>query len=193
LNSLHPNTCKKNQKVRLTIRRPQNARGIVLIFALVLLLIISIVSAASLGSSISGEQVSNNLRIRTLAMNASEAAIRYCEDQLLKATTTIVINDFPLDESTGLPVLWQTRSNWQPALANTVPASFINSTDLAAKVQNVLPTCMVERVRIQTVEGGVPRDSYLITSIGYSPDYSKNNAGVVISGGEVWIQLLLRI
>ncbi len=168
---------------RLT--RPQS--GVVLIFALIMLVVISMVALMSLKSSISGEQVSNNLRTSALATQSAEAGLRYCENLVLTAGPGLIINELPLTVTTGLPNLWETRANWTTTFAMVVPASFVDSTVDATRAQRTLPMCMVERYRMLGAA-----DSFLITSIGYSPDFSKNAAGVVIAGGETWMQLLLR-
>jgi type IV pilus assembly protein PilX len=166
--------------------------GVVLIFALIMLVVISMVALTSLKNSVSGEQVSNNLRTNALATQAAEAALRYCENQVLTSAAGLVINEVSLTGTTTLPNLWETRSNWTSTFAMVVPASFVDSTVGAARPQRTLPMCMVERNPLLTLGGAAPRNSFLISSIGYSPDYSKNASGVVVAGGEVWMQLLLR-
>lgn len=171
--------------------RAKEERGIVLVLALILLVIISMVAIMSVKGSISGEQVSNNLRSNAVATQAAETALRFCENEVLSGVTTLVINDLPVAGTETIPNLWATRANWTAAMANTATAAITNSTDAAGRTLNTLPQCMIEKYPLVTLQGAPPRDSYLITARGFSPDYAVNG-GQVISGGEVWLQSILR-
>ena len=165
--------------------------GVVLIFALIMLIVISMVALISLKNSVSGEQVSNNLRTNAVATQAAEAALRYCEDQVVSAAAGAVINELALDPDT-LPTLWTDRANWTTSFAMVVPSSFMDSAVVGARAQRTLPMCMIEEYPLRKTDINSPQNAHLISAIGYSPDYSKNAAGVVVAGGEVWMQLLLR-
>ncbi len=187
---MKPTTTRFPDRLGARLARPQS--GVVLIFALIMLVVISMVALTSLKSSISGEQVSNNLRTNALATQSAEAGLRYCENLVMTAGPGLIINELSLTGTTTLPNLWETRANWTTTFAVVVPASFADSTVDATRAQRTLPMCMVERNPLLTTGGGTPRNSFLITSIGYSPDFSRNAAGVVVAGGETWMQLLLR-
>lgn len=168
-------------------------RGVVLVMALVLLVIVSLVAVMAVRSAISGEQVAKSFRSNTVAMQAAETALRYCEDQVLRSTGAVVINPLPLSGADA--VLWKTRSNWNDATkAKPVPAAAVNSADAAARALSAtrLPRCMVEQYPILSIRGSLPRQSYLVTAIGYSADYTANSAGIRQSGAEVWLQSLIR-
>lgn len=174
---------------RLVARGQQ---GIVLITALILLVVITLVALLAVQGSISGEQVSRNLRTNAIAAQAAETALRLCEDDVLRVTSTYVINPVPLLGTATFPVLWQTSANWDnPLMANTVTAVFANSTDIAARTLPVLPRCMIEEYRLRT-EGDTARLSYVITARGFSADYRVNGTGQVVSGSSVWLQSILR-
>ncbi len=167
-------------------------RGIVLITALILLVIITLVALLAVQGSISGEQVSRNLRTNAVAVQAAETALRLCEDDLLRQAPTYIINPVPLLGTATFPVLWQTRANWDdPLITNTVTAVFFNSADPAARNIPVLPRCMIEEYRLRT-DGDTARQSYVVTARGFSADYSVNALGQVVSGGSVWLQSILR-
>lgn len=173
-------------------KKRQREGGIVLVLALVLLVIISMVAIMAVKGSISGEQVSNNIRINTVATQAAETALRYCENQVLNGNPDgLIVNPLPLGESEGMPTLWATRANWA-ALANTATADVTNSADAAARALGTLPRCMIETYPLRTLQDGPKRDSYLITARGFSPDYAVDGGGQVTSGGEVWLQSILR-
>lgn len=168
-------------------------RGVVLVMSLILLVIVSLVGAMAIRSAISGEQVSKSFRSNALASQAAETALRYCEDQVLRGTSAVIVN--PLPVSGGGAELWKTRSNWAlTTKAIRVPAAVVNSADSAARTlaTEQLPRCMVEQYPLLSVPGSLPRQSYLVTAVGYSPDYSENSAGLRQSGSEVWLQSMLR-
>ncbi|RYF55406.1 MAG: hypothetical protein EOO27_21170 [Comamonadaceae bacterium] len=172
--------------------RRGHQKGVVLAMALILLVIISIVAVVAARSSISGEQVSKSLRTNAVAMEAAETAMRYCESEVLANRTTVKVAELPL---TGDPVLWQTRSNWADStIATVVPDAVANSANPNARKLPVaaLPRCVVERYPLRALPGATPRESYLVTAIGYSPDYTANAAGRLQSGSEVWLQSIVR-
>jgi type IV pilus assembly protein PilX len=167
-------------------------QGIVLIVSLILLVIISLVAVVAIKGSISSEQVSNNLRTNAVAMQAAETALRFCENELLSGTTTLIVNELALDGSEAIPTLWATKANWTALNANTATSAVTNSPNAAGRTLGTLPQCMIERYPLVTLQGGPSRESYLVTARGYSPDYSINGAGQIQSGGEVWLQSILR-
>lgn len=175
--------------------KPSAQRGIVLILALILLVVISTTAVLAVKGSMSGEQVSNNLRTSSVATQSAESALRYCETQVMTIGTSIIIKtDTPVD-SNNVPNLWATKANWTSANANTVTAVIANSSDSAGRQMSRLPICMVEDYPIPPVggpSGGAPRQSYLVTARGFSQDYQTNSSGQVISGSEVWMQSILR-
>lgn len=168
-------------------------RGVVLVMSLILLVIVSLVGAMAIRSAISGEQVSKSFRSNAVASQAAETALRYCEDQVLRSTGAVIVN--PLPVSGGGAELWKTRSNWaSSARAIRIPAEVVNSSQSAARKLGTaqLPRCMVEQYPLLSVAGALPRQSYLVTAVGYSADYSENAAGIRQSGSEVWLQSMLR-
>jgi type IV pilus assembly protein PilX len=167
-------------------------QGIVLIVSLILLVIISLVAVVAIKGSVSSEQVSNNLRTNAVAMQAAETALRFCENELLSGATTLVVNELALDGSEAVPTLWATKSNWTDLTSNTATSAVVNSADAAGRTLGTLPRCMIERYPLVTLQGGPTRESYLVTARGFSPDYSVSSGGQVLSGGEVWLQSILR-
>ncbi|MBC7436946.1 MAG: hypothetical protein H7332_12870 [Bdellovibrionales bacterium] len=164
----------------------------VLALSLILLVIISMVAVMAVRGSLSSEQVSKNLRTNAVAQLAAETALRFCENQVMSGSSLYTINEMPLTSTATFPTLWQTRSNWADAtIAGTLTSDVANSPDSTGVALPVLPKCIIERYPLVTATGGVPRESYLITAVGYSPDY-RTATGVVTSGGEVWVQSILR-
>ena len=59
--------------------------GISLLVVLVMIVIIGAASAAVIRSAMSGEKLTNNIRVQNLAQQYAEAALRFCETEIQKA------------------------------------------------------------------------------------------------------------
>jgi len=171
-------------------------RGIVLVLALVLLVLISLVAAVAIRRATSGEQVSKALKTHTVAFQAAETALRFCEDQVLKnsriASGKDVLEPVPYPMDGSAPALWNSRANWDPAAgkALAIDTTLVNSKDSAARQlpKTVLPRCMVEQLRLPSDEGAEV-DAFLITAVGFSADYHQTtSSSPPDAGGEVWLQ-----
>lgn len=164
--------------------------GIVLVMALVLLIMVSLAAIVAIRRATSGEQVSKGLRTQTVAFQAAETALRYCEDQTLKGGSGAPA-PIPFSLDGGVPEQWKNRANWESAAgkAKTIDTAIANSTNSAARSlsNGVLPRCMVERLRMPS-DDGTEIEAFLVTAIGYSPDYRLNADNVPETGSEVWLQ-----
>jgi type IV pilus assembly protein PilX len=183
-----------DQSMRLSRRQHRKQGGIVLILALILLVVISSVAIFSVRSAISGEQVSNSIRINVAATQAAEIGLRYCENSLLGGNFYFI--SLPLNEAADpnnpMPTKWRNRANWATE-AMVVPMFFANSADAGGRTMNNRPMCMSEEMQVQPDGTTSPNPAtYLITSRGFTQDYQTNGSGVVISGSEVWMQSVLR-
>jgi type IV pilus assembly protein PilX len=181
---------------RLSVQRARHQGGIVLVMALVLLVMISLVATLTVRRATSSEQVSKSIRTNTIAFQAAESALRFCEDQILmnskvqNSKKTVEPAEWP---DSGAPSLWQTRSNWDLAgdKAIAIDATVVNSTDDAARKlpDEALPRCMVEKMRLRGDGSGARVEAFLITAVGFSPDYHFNTTTKTPeAGGEVWLQ-----
>ena len=182
-------------RFRVTKGRDSHAqRGVVLIMALVLLVMISLIAVLAVQRATSGEQISKALRTHAVAFQAAEAALRYCEDQMLKSGAVMSgarrmpPHPDPLDGTK--PSLWSDRANWEPAAGRAVELDpgLVNSADAAARSLPMLPRCMVESTSLpgETTR----RPAFLITAVGFSADYHRTH-GKPDAGGEVWLQSLV--
>jgi type IV pilus assembly protein PilX len=164
----------------------------VLIMALILLILISFLAALAVRHAVSGEQVSKALRTSTVAFQVAETALRFCEDQVLRngsvASGTKTQDPHPYPPDGSAPELWRNRANWEPAAGKAVEIDIRTaySDEAAARSLEVLPRCMVERLRLNSEEGA-RREAFLVTAVGFSPDYRKES-GKPVSGGEIWLQ-----
>ena len=157
--------------------------------ALVLLVLVSLVATFAIRRATLGEQVSKAMRTQTVAFQAAETALRYCEDQIVKdgAGAPAPI-PYPLDGSA--PEQWKKRANWEltAGKAKAIDASIVNLDDDAARKfsNDLLPRCMVERLRLP--DEGEELEAFLITAVGYSHDYRLNADKMPETGTEVWLQ-----
>jgi len=166
--------------------RPIRARqqGVVLIVVLIMLVIIGLTSASVMRNALTADLVSNNVRAEALATEASQIALAFCEAQIQTATSTVPIRDIV---ATGPH--WQNIANWDASAVptpTTLTADQLRSTDGAIRADH-LPQCMAERQAMGT------DTVVVVTSRGFSPDYSEDTNQRAISGSVVWLQSTLRM
>lgn len=160
-------------------------RGVALMVALVMLVIIGIASVSIMRGALSSDLIANNTRVQTLAMQAAQIGLRYCEDEAVKDA---------MSQPTLVHVLpdageraWETLSNWaDDEKVNEVPSQYMES-DNSTFVPGTMPQCMVQLRNL----GGT--NIYEVTARGFSPDYAADDDGNAASGSVVWLQSLLRI
>ena len=185
-------------RIQLSLARSQGAS---LIIVLVMLVVIGLTSAASLRNASSNERVSHNFRMHWLAEQYAEAALRYCQSQLLLADAQRVSS---LQEAAQMPINasapgWANPQTWSGsggafASLTSVAQAFVESSD-SAFVPQRLPQCVVERQALPLLQNGVSvgsADVYVITARGFSPDYRESLPGAR-SGAVVWLQCRLSV
>lgn len=163
--------------------------GIVLIMALILLVIISMTAVLAVKGAMSGEQVSNNLRVGAVAAQNAEVGLRYCENLVMAGSAPVLL--LP-DDITMTPTRWATRSNWTTTNIITVPSGVADSSDSAGRTMATPAICMVEAMKVPILNTTGLSANYLITSRGFSQDYRTASNGSVLAGSEVWMQSVLR-
>lgn len=195
---------QSKQHTRGPRHRLASARGVALVIALILLIVITISSMMIMRSSLFSDMVSKNMRSQNLAMQAAEIALRFCERQVADSTAGFRV--FALNNS-AITDEWQLAANWTAASnrVNTVPAAFIGATVNFP----VAPECIVRRLSYEEAYDGaaVPRNAakpedrgvppeyiffFRITARGYSPDYERDANGNAVSGAEIWLQSTVR-
>lgn len=180
--------------------RPTAQRGVVLIIALVMLVVISLLTTLSIRSAISTESVSGNVRTTELASQAAEIALRYCEDavvQLYSGTVTLALTPDILGYQPT--PRWLSAANWDvnPTEAFVVPSEFVNQATGTATYKRQ-PECMVERMPVVITVAGVPTlsitSTYVITARGFGPEVAIANAARSRpQGSEVWMQSTIEL
>jgi type IV pilus assembly protein PilX len=166
-------------------------RGVSLIITLIMLVIIGLTASAAMRGTISSERVVNNMRSEALAQQYAEAALGYCEDQmnLASASRITALQDANLTVVTGTPS-WQITATWVGGAVTRieVPQARLQSVD-SSFVPSVRPQC---HVQLQTLPD--TRTAVLITSRGFSPDYTANaTSGRTLTGSVVWLQSMLAL
>ena len=129
-------------------------RGVVLVIAMILLVVLSMVSIASIRSASSTEVAANNARQQGLAMQAAEAALRYCETGALNfiqaSTSTFKITPEAQPSTAASTYTWQSLSMWDgptsSANANLriLTDAEVNTATGTAKLYKRWPECMVQ-------------------------------------------------
>jgi len=176
-------------------------RGVTLIIVLMMLVIIGITSAAAIRNATSGEKLTNNIRVQALAQQYAEAALRYCEAELVKPEATRAAtlaevnilqgNHDPLAGAIKNGLLWQETGTWTGAggaavSKTSVPENQIKSADSAFKPAK-LPECVVEKQRMPDAN-----TAYVITARGFGPGYQGDAAtGETLNGSVVWLQSIV--
>lgn len=170
--------------------------GISLIIVLVMLVIISLTSAAAIRNATSDERVTNNIRMQNLAQQYADAALRYCEAQIAKddadETRVATLKEANIVETAlGATAAWNRAITWTgaggaSASLTSIPEVQIKSGSSSFK-PTTLPQCVVEK---QVLADG--QKAYVITGRGFSPDYTVNaGTGATTGGAVVWLQSTL--
>lgn len=209
---------KLNMKLKMkpaapTTNHPQRQKGIVLIVALIMLIIISLLAALSVHNATSSEGVSSNVRQTQSANQVTDAALRYCEAALESwasgstatfnfstgaSSTTVTfgaayVQDLPAGTAT---LTSMTASNWDgttnAGVILVVPSSssFVNST-LTMPNFNRAPECMFERLAAST--DPAYSQSFAVTAHGFGPEVAAADTQRTRPvGSEVFLQSTLQ-
>lgn len=179
---------------------PAAQRGVVLVIALILVVVIGVSSAVAIRTSLFGDIISQNMRAQNLAFQAAEIALRYCEEQALEpgAPGVTVI-------PSGIGNEWTVESNWTNS-ANNVPAEFVGS-DLNYPTA---PQCLIRELTYEDAFGAMTKDPtkfsiidanpelveymvfYRITARGFSPEFQRDGNGLPIAGAQASVQSMTR-
>lgn len=161
--------------------------GLSLVLVLVLLAAISLGAAASLSLLAGTHKVGSSFRMQALAAQAAEAALRYCESQLLLSETARVagLRDASLPQTSAQLPAWKEAARWQSSLLIAPPPAWWD----AAMTRGVpAPACLAE---MQTVSSG---QVHVVTARGFAPDWRGDAlSGRTESGAVSWLQSVLLI
>ncbi len=168
-------------------------RGVVLVVTLILLVVISLLSAMTLRTAINTEAISSGPRVMVMGHQAAELALKYCEEatvQLIQSAVTLpsvpTIQDYPALAS-AIPK-WQDLDNWDSGRVGVfvVPASALNQAGPYVSY-NRLPECVVERLPMANADNSTNTStSFVVTARGFGPEVASGTSRP--TGAEVWLQ-----
>jgi len=181
---------------RRALRRSQE--GIVLVMALIILVIVSLLAVMSMRNATSSDAVTGAVRTTSLATQAAEIALRYCEQSLISVysvadggsatfTTTFSMSNVQPYSSTPK---WQSLTIWDSTSTATfvLGTTTVNQAGLTATFSR-LPECMVEPV--PSVANGTVSytTAFVITARGFGPEVSAvDTSRSRPKGTEIWLQ-----
>jgi type IV pilus assembly protein PilX len=192
--------------------QPAAQRGIVLIMALIMLVVISLLTAISVRNATSSEGVNANVRQTQLAGQAAETALRYCEqgviDVLSASTSTFVFSvsvppssatvtlsgthfqSFVTGTPTSMvPANWDSNAGTYPILV--LPTASVNRAGITSTFSRP-PECMIERLSPST--SAKASKNFTITARGFGPEVAAADASRTRPiGAEVWMQSTLEL
>lgn len=181
-------------------------RGVVLVIAMIILIIISLLAVTSLRNATSSESVMGNVRTTELAMQAAEIALRHCEASVLNVLqvaaggTSAYASTFTL--SNILPVSnlpqWQSTATWDStsALPYVLPLNLVNQIGMSVITYKRAPECMVEPLPIVPTGTKVVSTTsfFVVTARGFGPEVAAvDGARSHPVGSEVWLQSHIQI
>lgn len=168
-------------------------QGVLLVVVLIMLAVLSILASVSIRGASSSEQVANQSRLKNLAQQAAEAALRHCEAQVQAYTLDNTKGFAPQAAPVGAPVVysWQTMSNWDAIDAATYPfvatghlksVNFTASGDAGAVTYfKRPPECMSQYMAVANTK------VFVTTARGFGPEVPAKDGNAPV-GTEVWLQ-----
>jgi type IV pilus assembly protein PilX len=153
---------------------PGRPRGFSLIVAMLMLVAIGLASAAIMRNATSADQVANNSRLQTQALQYAQVALRLCESQLALAAPSRSVTLQPA----VTPPAWTVPAEWRGRGA----AHRLTAAEIGSPVRpRVLPQCLMEAATLP--------DLYTVTARGFSADYLADPVtGITRNGSTVWLQ-----
>ncbi|NMM28348.1 MAG: hypothetical protein HHJ12_13920 [Glaciimonas sp.] len=196
--------CPATRKGLPHSRLPAHQRGVVLVIALILLVVISLLAVTNVRNASSTANVAGNVRITELATQAADIALRHCEASILdilrvasgKPSTypsTFIASNI-LQPS--IPLKWQDKANWDTTpLYYVLPLSLVNQTGMTDATYMRPPECMAQLTDsvistiTDSVTGAVTNITttyYVVTARGFGPEVVDGKGRPV--GSEIWLQ-----
>ncbi|MCX8517387.1 MAG: PilX N-terminal domain-containing pilus assembly protein [Rhodoferax sp.] len=187
-------------------------RGVALVIALILLVVVSLLAARTLRNAASTEQVNSNVRQSQLAQQAAETALRYCEDAVVnwagaatgsatfRFTTPASANPAELQTSMILELaaapISEIATNWDANSTNAypliLPLSVVNPPGASYDTYQRPPECIIERLSPATASTYF--SNFTITARGFGPEVSAaDGSRSRPAGSEVWMQSTIEL
>lgn len=181
----------------------RDERGVVLVIALILLVIVSLLAVTSMRNAVSTESVAGNVRTTELATQAADIALRHCESSAIRNELRW-FGDTTSDEANydaaGFTMAhvrraitadhWKSVANWDtPTTAVfALPSGLVGGT---ATYQRP-PECMVESL-VGTSARPTPF-AFLVTARGFGPEVPAADSNRTRpTGTVVWLQSTIEV
>jgi type IV pilus assembly protein PilX len=192
----------KTHLIQIHRRPPNRSRGVVIVIALILMVVIGLGSTAAIRLAMTGSAIATGLKANNEAQQAADLALRWCElqvRQVLAGAAAPGLANFNMVAKGRLPdTAWQ---DFEVYAANARPVPQVVLNNAGMQVANSAPTCLVQESQALA---GVPEDQnnltganspngprmYSITVRGMSRDFVENT-DAEDRGSEVWQQVTL--
>lgn len=179
----------------------RHQQGVVLIIALIMLVVVSMLAVLSMRNSSSTEAISGTVRTTSLATQAAEIALRYCEEstRVVMGTSAFVTTFSAANVLSplvpGSTPAWQNLSTWDSSSTATfvLPTEAVKQSVIAATYSR-MPECMVQPLPT-LISGALSNTTtFVITARGFGPDVAVANASRSRPvGTEVWLQSTIEL
>ncbi len=198
-------------KQHIMIRPPRDQQGVVLVVALIMMAVIAISSAAAIKSVTAQDLIGSNQRNQSMAMQAAESGLRYCEalvstSKLTAAQAALLpkIQDaVPMNyggtDASGKPLRpkqhWEVPENWTGSNKRSFELPDTFKFDRGQATYDRPPECLIERLDLKPIDKvydaaspPLKIEAFQVTVRGFSPDYSENANGTPATGAVIWLQ-----
>ena len=174
-------------------RAPLRQRGVVLIIALVMLVVISLLATFSIRGALSNEAISGNVRTTQLASQAAEVALRYCEDGVINYIRNgVALPTGVTIQTSQTPPLGVSTTNWDSTRTGVfvLPSASVN---LVSATFARMPECVIEQMPVGNAAGSAmtTTSTFLVTARGFGPEVASGTTQP--DGSEVWLQSTLEV
>lgn len=170
------------------VQRP-GQQGFSLVMVLILLGALALASSQALRASSGTEKVGMSWRMQGMALQSAEAALRYCEAQLLlpDAERVPALREAALPVAAAPAPAWAQAARWAPGNLSSPPASWWAAPALAGG-PGLAPVCLAEKQPLESVH------LLVVTVRGLSPDWrGEASTGATLGGSAAWLQSILLI
>lgn len=175
------------------------ARGIVLVLALVMLAAMSLLAVMSSRNAVSTESALGSVRTTNLALQAAEAALRYCEQAVIQFNVgTGTFASLPTIQSYTTTPTWSNLSNWDgvSSTAYVTPIDTVNAAGVSVTFQRS-PECIVQRMPVAVGTSTIATNltaGYIVTARGFGPEVAAADASRTRpTGSEAWVQSTIEL
>lgn len=189
---------QKKSKGKITLKEQ---KGVVLIVALILLVVVSLLAMTSLRKAATTENITGNVRTTELANQAAEIALRHCESSAVKiaklnanaSDTTAEATYSSTFDKTKIAAAgtnqWQNKTTWDSAgtAVFVLPTTLMGGTSTYKRP----PECMIELLSSGTGSTVVVPASFVITARGFGPEVAAGTGRP--QGTEVWLQSTIEV